>query len=199
LPRLPGAIGTYCGLTGERIRHADALVFRIATRYVPSARFPALLDALTSIEPPDKTVAAFGEKLSIGPISLYREAIDRLFVADRVEDILDALDREAVSGRADAGWAGATAAGIRGKSPVSLKIALAQFRRGRFWSFTECMRMEFRIVSRIIYGHDFYEGVRAVIIDKDNAPRWKPPRLEQVLEADIDRYFAPLETELELP
>jgi enoyl-CoA hydratase len=61
------------------------------------------------------------------------------------------------------------------------------------------MKAEFRIVSRIIYGHDFHEGVRAAIIDKDNAPRWNPPRLNQVLEADIDRYFAPLETELELP
>jgi enoyl-CoA hydratase len=72
-------------------------------------------------------------------------------------------------------------------------------RRGKAWSFAQCMKAEFRIVSRVVHGHDFYEGVRAVIIDKDNAPRWKPDRLGQVLERDIDRYFAPLDQELELP
>src|SRR5215469_9264228 len=70
----------------------------------------------------------------------------------------------------DAQWAKTTAAAINAKSPTSLKIALAQMRRGKAWSFAQCMKAEFRIVSRIVYGHDFYEGVRAVIIDKDNRP-----------------------------
>jgi enoyl-CoA hydratase len=199
LPRLPGEIGTYCALTGERLKNADAVRTGIVTHYVGSSRFPALLEALAENEPPDAVLDSFGEKLGIGPLWLYRQALDRLFAPDRVEDILAALDREAISHSTEAGWAGATAAAIRGKSPLSLKIALAQLRRGREWSFTDCMKAEFRIVSRIIYGHDFHEGVRAVIIDKDNAPRWNPPRLNQVLEADIDRYFTPLERELELP
>jgi enoyl-CoA hydratase len=118
---------------------------------------------------------------------------------DDVEGILAALDREAVSRSADAGWASATSALIRGKSPTSLKIALAQLRRAKHWSFAECMKAEFRIVSRIIEGHDFYEGVRAVIIDKDNIPRWKPATLAEVTAADVDRYFAPLAEELDLP
>ncbi|MFL4983586.1 MAG: enoyl-CoA hydratase/isomerase family protein [Xanthobacteraceae bacterium] len=199
LPRLPGEIGTFCALTGERMKNADAVRAGVVTHYAASPQFPAILEALTENETPDAILDWFGEKLGIGPLWLYRQALDRLFAADRVEDILAALDREAISHSAEAGWAGATAAAMRGKSPLSLKIALAQLRRGREWSFTDCMKAEFRIVSRIIHGHDFYEGVRAVIIDKDNAPRWKPPRLNQVLEADIDRYFAPLETELELP
>jgi enoyl-CoA hydratase len=199
LPRLPGEIGTYCALTGERMKHADAVRAGVVTHYTGSSRFPALLEALAADEPPHVVLDSFAEKLGLGPLWIYRTALDRLFAADRVEDILDALDREAISHSADAGWAGATAAAIRGKSPLSLKLALAQLRRGRHWSFTDCMKAEFRIVSRIIYGHDFHEGVRAVIIDKDNTPRWKPARLDQVLAADLDRYFAPLETELELP
>jgi enoyl-CoA hydratase len=199
LPRLPGEIGTYCALTGERMKNADAVPAGVATHYVASSRFPELLDALTGTTPVDTVMSGFAEKLGIGPLSIYRAAIDRLFAHDTVADILAALDDEAISRSAEAGWAGATAAAMRGKSPTSLKIALEQLRHGREWSFSGCMQVEFRIVSRIIHGHDFYEGVRAVIIDKDNAPRWNPAQLSAVADADIDRYFAPLEAELELP
>src|SRR5205085_6434632 len=122
-----------------------------------------------------------------------REEIDHLFAADRVEDILSKLE-------VGDEWAAKTAATIRTKSPLSLKIALAQVRRGRDWSFEDCMRAEFRIVSRIVYGHDFYEGVRAVIVDKDNTPRWQPATLGEITDADVERHFAPLGAdELELP
>jgi enoyl-CoA hydratase len=199
LPRLPGEIGTYCALTGERLKHADAVPYGIATHYVASSRFADLLDALAGTVPVDAILGAFAERLGMGALSVYRRAIDRLFDGRHVETILAALDREAISHSQDAGWAGAIAALIRGKAPTSLKIALAQVRRGKHCSFTECMKAEFRIVSRIIYQHDFYEGVRAAIIDKDNAPEWRPDRLNQVLESDVERYFAPLEKELELP
>jgi enoyl-CoA hydratase len=199
LPRLPGALGTHCALTGERMKNADAVPAGVATHYVPSSRFAELLDALTGTLPVDTVLGQLAEKLGIGPLSIYRQAIDRLFSGDRVEDIVAALDQEAISRSYEAGWAGAAVAAIRGKSPTSLKIALAQLRHGRQWSFTDCMKAEFRIVSRIIHDHDFYEGVRAVIIDKDNMPRWKPDRLAHVPEHDVERYFAPLEAELELP
>ena len=88
---------------------------------------------------------------------------------------------------------------IRTKSPTSLKIALAQMRRGSALDFAECMRTEFRIVSRVVRGHDFYEGIRAVIIDKDQAPRWQPSTLAAVSAAEVERHFAPLASELELP
>ena len=91
------------------------------------------------------------------------------------------------------------AATIRTKAPLSLKIALAQMRRGPEWSFDECMRAEFRIVSRVVQGEDFYEGVRAVIVDKDNAPRWRPATLADVSAVDVERHFAPLARELVLP
>jgi enoyl-CoA hydratase len=199
LPRLPGALGTHCALTGERMKNADAVAAGIATHYVPSFRFPELTEALTDTAPVDAVVNDFADKLGIGPLAVYRPAIDRLFAGDRIEEIIAALEEEAISGSHDAGFAGAAVSTIRGKSPASLKIALRQLRAGREWSFTDCMRCEFRIVSRIIFGHDFYEGVRAVIIDKDNAPRWKPERVAQVSDEDVERHFAPLETELELP
>src|SRR5436309_1572441 len=103
------------------------------------------------------------------------------------------------AGGADAAFASANAALIRTKSPTSLKIALAQMQRGGALDFAECMRTEFRIVSRVVRGHDFYEGIRAVIIDKDQGPRWEPPALEAVSTAEVERHFAPLASELELP
>jgi enoyl-CoA hydratase len=192
LPRMPGQTGAYCGLTGERFASADALAAGIATHSIASARFPDLLEALSGTVPVDAVLAAFAEPAGEGPIMQRKPAIDRLFAGDRVEGILAALGTEAASGSGEAEWAGKTAAIIRTKSPLSLKLALAQVRRGAALEFETCMRTEFRIVSRVIYGHDFYEGVRAVIVDKDNAPRWRPARLADVSEAEVERHFAPL-------
>ena len=198
LPRMPGETGTYCALTGERVKKGDALVCGLVTHYVSSVRFPELLTALTDLTPVDNVLLSFSEKLGIGSMTVHRAAIDRLFEANRVEDILAALDREAISRSGESGWASATSAIVRGKSPTSVKIALAQIRRAEHWTFTDCMKAEFRIVSRIVASHDFYEGVRSVIIDKDNAPRWYPASIAEVTDADVDRYFAPIERELEL-
>jgi enoyl-CoA hydratase/carnithine racemase len=200
LPRLPGEAGTYCALTGERLKAGDAVAVGVATHHVPSARWRELLDGLLGTVPVDALLGTFAEPAAAGTLTVRRAAVDRLFASARVEDILADLDREAVSRGEHAGFAGATAALIRAKSPTSLKIALAQVRGGKAWSFTDCMRAEFRIVSRIIHGHDFYEGVRAVIIDKDQKPAWQPARLTEVREGEVERHFAPLgSTELELP
>jgi len=197
LPRMPGELGTWAGLTGERMKTADALAAGIATHHVRSQRFPELLDALCGNVAVDAILGAFAEPAGEGPVTARCATVDRLFADQRVEDILDRLDAET---GADAEWAKATAAVIRTKSPLSLKLALAQVRRGRHWSFEDCMRAEFRIVSRIVHGHDFYEGVRAVIVDKDNAPRWKPAALGDVTNSDVERHFAPLGAdELVLP
>ncbi|HEX5211692.1 MAG TPA: enoyl-CoA hydratase/isomerase family protein [Pseudolabrys sp.] len=195
LPRMPGELGTYCALTGERFNGADACAAGIATHRIPSAQFPALLDGLTGTVSVDALLAAFAEPAGEGSIMAHRGAIDRLFTGDSVEGILAALDREAASGSADAEWAKKTAATMRTKSPLSLKLALAQVRRGKAWDFETCMRAEFRIVSRVIHGSDFYEGVRAVIVDKDNKPRWRPATLAGVSDAEVERHFAVLGAE----
>jgi enoyl-CoA hydratase len=189
LPRMPGELGSWCALTGDRLKTADAVSAGVATHHVRSDRFADLTDALCGNVSVDATLAAFAEPAGDSPMNARRPAVDRLFAGDRVEDILDRLDAETGANRE---WAIATAALIRTKSPLSLKIALAQVRRGRDWSFEDCMAHEFRIVSRIVYGHDFYEGVRAVIVDKDNAPRWQPATLAEITDADVGRHFAPL-------
>ena len=200
LPRMPGELGTFCALTGARFNAADGVAAGIATHRIASARFPALIEGLTGTVPVDAVLAAFAEPAGEGPVAAHRAAIDRLFAGHTVEAILAALDAEAVAGSADAAWAQETAAIMRAKSPLSLKLALAQVRRGGELDFAACMRTEFRIVSRIIHGHDFYEGVRAVIVDKDNAPRWRPARLADVADAEVERHFAPrAEGELPLP
>jgi enoyl-CoA hydratase/carnithine racemase len=198
LPRLPGEIGTYCALTAERLKTADGVAAGVATHHVRSQRLAELTDALCGNVPVDAVLAAFADPPQQGPVLARRGRIDRVFAADRVEDILARLDAEADG--ADAEWARATAATMRAKAPLSLKVALAQMRRGKQWSFDECMQAEFRIVSRVIHGHDFYEGVRAVILDKDNAPSWRPATLAAVDDAEVERHFAALgEKELRLP
>jgi enoyl-CoA hydratase len=204
LPRFPGELGAYCALTGERLKPADGVATGVATHRVASARFGDLIDALCGATPVDALLGAFAEPAGQGTLAVHRAAIDRIFAGDRVEDILARLDAEASAGGAqvrgdDAEWAGAVAATIRTKAPLSLKLALAQLRRGREWSFADCMRAEWRIVSRVVYGEDFYEGIRAVIIDKDNRPRWRPASLAEVTPAEVDRHFAAVDEELALP
>jgi enoyl-CoA hydratase len=198
LPRLPGKLGTYCALTGERLDAADAVAAGVATHRVPSARFPDLIEALCGAVAVDAILGAFAQPPVHGAVVARLDAIDRLFRGDRIEDVLAALDVEASQNGTHAAFALTTAALIRTKSATSLKVALEQMRRGPTLDFAECMRTEFRIVSRILRGHDFYEGVRAVIVDKDQAPRWQPPTLEAVGTAEVERHFAPLARELDL-
>jgi enoyl-CoA hydratase len=199
LPRLPGELGLYCALTGERLGGADAVSVGIATHRIASRAFPDLLAGLCGTVPVEALIAAFAEPAGEGSLWARRLAIDRLFTGESVEGILAALDAEAAGEGADADFARAAAASIRLKSPTSLKITLAQLRRGRELDFAECMRTEFRIVSRLLLGHDLYEGIRSVIIDKDQAPRWQPSSLEAVSGATVERYFEPLADELALP
>ena len=195
LPRLPGEIGTYCALTGARLRADDAVAAGVAPHRVASDRLEDLLDALTGATPVDAILGAFAETSAPGPVASRRAAIDRLFAADRIEDILARLEAE--TGEHES-WARDTATGLRAMAPLSLKVALAQMRHGRDWSFEACMRAEFRLASRFARDWDFFEGVRAVIIDKDNRPQWKPARLEDVDDAEVERRFGPVENELVL-
>jgi enoyl-CoA hydratase len=197
LPRLPGELGTYCALTGERLDAADGVAAGVATHRVASAKFPELIEALCTGVSVDALLGAFAQPAGEGPVKARQAAIDRLFEGHRVEDILGRLDVEAADG-ANGAMARATAALIRTRSPTSLKIVLAQMRRGPSLDFAECLRTEFRIVSRVVRGHDLYEGIRAVIVDKDQAPRWQPPTLSAVSAAEVERHFEPLAGELDL-
>lgn len=193
LPRMPGEIGMYLALTGERLKTADCLYAGVATHFVPAVQTEALVSALEGGTEPDLILRSFAENTGEAPLAVNREAIDRIFSEGSVDGILAALDADGSD------WAGATAATIRKKSPASLKVTFRQLRDGRHLSFDDCMRMEFRMANRIVAGHDFYEGVRATIIEKDNDPKWRPPDLTHVPREEVDAYFAPLgEQELQL-
>jgi enoyl-CoA hydratase len=198
LPRMPGESGTWCALTGERIDAADATALGIVTHRVASERHADLIEALCGAVPVDAILGAFAEPAAAGGLARHRSAIDCLFAHDRMEDILATLDAQASAGGADADFARSAAAAVRSKAPLSLKIALSQLRRGRSLDFEACMRTEFRIVSRVATGHDFREGIRAVIADKDHRPAWRPPSLDAVNDAEVARHFAPLAVELDL-
>ena len=198
MPRLPGKSGTYLALTGNRIGPADAVALGIATHRVASARFPELLDALCKDDDVAKTLGAFAADPGSAALAPRRALIDRAFLGTNVEAILAALDREGAGTSEDAVFAREQAALIRTKCSLSLKIALEQMRRGPSLDFKEAMRTEFRIVSRVAHGTNFYEGIRAAVLDKDNAPRWNPPSLAEVSEAAVAAHFAPLAEELPL-
>src|SRR5215475_4462121 len=140
LPRLPGELGTWRALTGGRLDAAAGVAAGVATQRVASARFPDLVDALCGNVSVDALLAAFAEPVGEGPLAAHWATIDRLFAGDEVEAILATLDAEAASGSKDAAWAAVTAADMRTKAPTSMKVALAQVRRGKAWSIEECMR-----------------------------------------------------------
>ncbi|WP_262271259.1 enoyl-CoA hydratase/isomerase family protein [Microvirga yunnanensis] len=196
LPRLPGRTGMYLALTGDRVKREDALMLGLATHAVPSGDIPGLRDALIAGDRVEAALSRVATDPGPAPLEDERETIDSCFSGASVAEILARLDRAAAGGSA---FAAQAASGMRTKSPTSLNLAFEQVRRGAAMDFEEAMRTEFRIVSRIGDGHDFFEGVRAVLIDKDNRPGWQPSSLDQVDEATIERHFASLgERDLEV-
>lgn len=186
LPRFPGRYGHYCALTGARLKQEEAVATGVLTHLIGSDALAALFDVLTETE---DAVACLAEKCDdpSRKRSLPNQGtIDECFDEETVEGILRRL--ETASGE-DGVFRAATAATLRSKSPTSLKIALRQMQVGAAATFRDCMKTEYRIVSHVLKGVDFYEGVRATIIDKDNAPQWHPSRIEDINASDVDIYF----------
>ncbi len=189
LPRLSGELGVYLGLTGARLKAADCLYAGIADCFTPSTSHDDLLRALSAGGDADRICASFAKDPGPALLSAAQEKIDEFFAGSTVEEILKSLTAP------NDPWSQETAKTLRAKSPTSLKITLRQLREGAALSFRACMALEYRIISRIMMGHEFFEGVRATVIDKDNAPLWKPARLEDVSPESVDAYFAPLESD----
>ena len=189
LPRLPDATGAYLAVTGARIGVGDAVELGLATAHVPSARLPDLAQALEAPGDTNAIIAAFGTAPPVGVLGPHRALVREAFGPCDVQHLLLTLEGAAAQGCA---FATDALALLRAKSPTSVAIGLRQMLEGRGVEIEAGLRIEFRIVSRICRMDDFYEGVRAVIIDKDNRPRWKPARLEAVDSRAIDACFAPL-------
>jgi len=186
LPRLPGELGLFLGLTGARLKAADCLCAGLAEAYLPQDRHGDLLAGLADGRWPETLMSELGGDAGPAPIAEYREGIDRCFSSASVEEIMGRLGDE------DGEWAAKALAGLQRMSPSALKIAFRQIREGRQLDFEDCMMLEYRISQRVVPGHDFREGVRALLVDKDMSPRWAPPTLAAVTDELIDGVFAPL-------
>lgn len=192
LPRCPGRIGLYLGLTGARLGAADMVYAGLATHFVPRTQIAALLSALAT-EPDDATLDAMAADPGTAPLATLRDPIDRCFADGSVEAILAALAREGTP------WAESTAKAMRARAPLALKVTCRQLERGATLDIEDCLRMEMHMVQHFMSGHDFFEGVRALLIDKDMSPRWNPARIEDVSEAQVEACFVPVGADLTFP
>ncbi len=195
LPRLPGALGLYLALTGERLKAADCLYSGIATHIVAGGQEEAIIEVLAQadwsrgLSAAASALTAFqAEPEEPGHLPDRRAAIDRCF-GDKgsVEAVVEALKAEGGD------WAEAALATLAKRSPTSLKVSFEQLRRGADLDFDACMTMEYRMAQAAMRpGRDFYEGIRAVLVDKDHAPKWSPDSLEEVHSAAVEAWFASL-------
>jgi enoyl-CoA hydratase len=188
LSRLSGRTGHFLALTGARIDGAECLFLGIATHYIPSsvveevkAKIAADPSAIEAI------LEAYAEEPPPARIEDNLKRIDRLFASDRLEDIYAALEQDGSD------WALKELATLKTKSPQTMKVALRLLREGaNMHSFADEMRQEYAVGAHVVQRHDFLEGVRAVIVDKDNAPRWDPATPEGVTEHMLDTIFSAL-------
>ena len=188
LPRLQGHVGMWLALTGARLKGEDVLSAGIATHFVDLEAMEDLKVGLTAVGTAMLDDVATYAEPSYGD---YTSEIWDCFSKDSVEDIIAALE----AGGTD--WCAKQLQAMRQKCPMTLKVTHRQLREGAAMKTMEDnMRMEYRIGGRMIHRADFAEGVRAVIIEKDNAPKWSPAAIEDVTDAMVDELFAPVEQEL---
>lgn len=197
LTRQSNELGTYAALTGEQLAAGDAIAFGLADNYVRSDALPALADKLSRVpasasrDDVSATIAAFADSPPAVQVAAHQPLIDRLFAFDTVEEILDALAQDGSS------FAERTLGVLRTKSPLSLKVTLRLLRLGRQESTLEgCLEREFAATAAVLRSHDFYEGVRAAVVDKDRNPQWRPARVGDVTDQDVAAFFEPSATPL---
>ena len=186
LPRCPGAVGMYLGLTGARLRGSDCVDAGLATHAVAAEEVAAieraLVDRAAAGDPHEaiaELLAGREPLLQESALRSVRATIDRCFAADSLGGVLALLAGE------PGGFGAAQLAELRTKSPFSLALTFAQLRRGRDMAIEEGLRLEYRMVHGVLSGHDFVEGVRAQLIAKDRNPQWRPASLEEVTDAAI--------------
>ena len=187
LSRLGGRMGQFLALTGARLDGAECLWAGLATHYLPSEALPEAKTRIAHGHEPGGVLAALAITPPHARIEDNAAQIARHFASDRYEDILASLEAD------DSEWAAKELATLRTKSPQTCKVALRQLATSAgLTDFAANMAMEYRIASRVLVRPDFAEGVRAVIVDKDNAPKWNPATAEDVTDALLDAIFAPL-------
>ncbi|MEN2748154.1 enoyl-CoA hydratase/isomerase family protein [Sphingomonas sp. T9W2] len=188
LSRLPGRIGQYLALTGARLDGSEMLALGLATHLVPAGALDDIKRAIAANPLATGTILAdHATTPGEAAILTQRAAIDRLFASDDFEEILSALEADGSD------WASTQLATLRQRSPLSCKVSLKLLLDGATMpTFEDEMRQEYAVVTRIVQRPDIVEGVRAVIVDKDHAPKWDPATPAAVTDHMIDRIFAPL-------
>jgi enoyl-CoA hydratase len=188
LPRLPGRVGEFMALTGARLDGAECHYLGLATHYVPQASLPELMERV--MKNPDRLAGGLGAVSATPPeakIAANMPSIARCFASYRLEEIVDALQSD------ESEWAAMERMTLGTKSPLSCKVSLRLMEEGaQRTSFEEEMRAEYALAGRVVRTHDFREGVRALLIDKDNEPRWDPATPEEVDHEMLDVLFSPL-------
>jgi len=197
LARLPHQIGYYLGLTGARILLSDCIATGLIDHHVKGDRFPDLIYALadTSFDVDEhetitNVIKSFSVPAENSTLLQQSDVIEKCFSEKTIEKIIHALENTG-----DNKW-NEVASLLKTKSPTSLKVTLHALQEAENLDFDEAIQMEFRLSSQFLQGHDFFEGVRAVLIDKDQTPHWKPATLKEVTADSIKKYFEPLEMEL---
>jgi enoyl-CoA hydratase/carnithine racemase len=178
----------YLALTGNRIGAGDALGSGLATHTIAADGQTAFIENLLESGDPDAALRGLSVPIVRETDDATLSAIDRHFSQPSLAAVFASLQEAA---KTDA-FAAETLATMRARSPTSMAVAFRQIETGRGLSMAECMNMEFRILNRMLAGHDFYEGIRAALVDKDRKPKWSPATLDAVDPAAIEAYFAPL-------
>jgi enoyl-CoA hydratase len=188
LSRIPGRVGQFMVLTGARLDGAECQYLNLATHYVEQGGIEELVERI--MKAPERAKGALGAAASLVPeakIEANLPQITRLFGSDRLEEVLAGLEAD------ESDWAHSELATIRSKSPLSCKVSLRLLAEGAHrTSFADEMKAEYALAGRVVRTHDFREGVRALLIDKDNSPQWDPPTPEEVTEEMVEVLFAPL-------
>ncbi|KAK9190953.1 hypothetical protein WN943_019563 [Citrus x changshan-huyou] len=204
--RLPGHLGEFLALTGARLNGKELVAAGLATHFVPSEKLPELEKRLIGLNTGDEiavksAIEEFSEDVQLDGQSVLNKQsiIDECFSKETVAEIIKSFEAEA--GKEGNGWIGPVLKGLKKSSPTGLKITLRSVREGREQSLAECLKKEFRLtinILRAIISADIYEGIRALTIEKDNAPKWDPPTLDKVDDDKVDLVFQPFGEDLEL-
>jgi enoyl-CoA hydratase len=184
LPRCPGAIGMFLGLTSARLTAADMLYAGIATHLVATNRIAEIAPRLAAGENVDAVLQSLQSDFGPSPLESARARIDRVFSAPSIEAICERLESEG-------GWGREVLEMLAARSPTSLKLTHRELRGALSRSLPECLAQELQLVARVLKGHDFHEGIRAAIVDKDNHPKWQPTRLSEISDEEIATFFLP--------
>ncbi len=188
LPDLGGFFGMYLALTGNRIGHGDALWSGIATHTVQSGYLPAIAEEIAESGDPGTELREFFKAAPRQTDGAVLQKIAQHFSHGSLHGIVKSLEGAAPNDE----FAATTLATISSRSPTSLHVTFRALTAGSTLSMRDCMKMEYRILRRMLQGHDLYEGIRAALVEKGTKPHWKPSRLEDVRTAQTDSYFAPL-------